>query len=478
MADVSALEGASAYAEQHDLYRLFQRMMRELVLHKPADPLGFLSRLLQSAETHKVIIAGAPASGKGTQCELIVAKYGLVHISTGDLLREHVRQGTPLGRQADAFMSSGRLVPDELMIDIVKEKLSGSECAAKGWLLDGFPRTAAQARALQAAGLLADVVIILDVPEEVLIERVVGRRLDPDTGKIYHLKFSPPPADVVSRLIQRSDDTEEKARVRLRQYNDNLAAIIDCFASRLRRIDGNRAKGAVFDDVSDAIARRRPVGAPRQPPRVAVVGAPGASTASVAQAVAGAVGAEFVHAGTALRVFVESGGSGDAAELAAVREALEKGTAAPDAAVVRAVRAALDTTRVRTNGYVLYGFPRNATQAGGLHGLPSIAEPNCSVTLSADEGAVRSRLASRRFDPQARCFYQLDDGAPPASVADRLVRLPCDSEDAIGRRLAAFQAAAANVRHALPLTLNVTLGGDRQHAVEQAVEFITNPPAQ
>ena len=247
---------AADYAEQHDIFRLFQRLLQELVIHKPEDPLEFLIKTLQTPEgfltdffnfTHctapKIIIAGAPACGKGTQCELIVKRFGLVHLSTGDILRAEVKAGTPLGKQAEGLMNAGKLVPDDLIIGIVKSKLDTDECRKRGWLLDGFPRTAAQAQAMQAAGIVADKFILLQVPDDVLIERVVGRRLDPDTGSIYHVKFNPPTdAAVAARLIQRDDDTEEKARVRLQQYHSHIAAIRDSFKHVTRVINGNRAK--------------------------------------------------------------------------------------------------------------------------------------------------------------------------------------------------------------------------------------------
>jgi len=187
----------------------------------------------------KLIIAGAPASGKGTQCEIIKEKYGVVHLSTGDMLRAAVAAGSEVGKQAKDFMDAGKLVPDEVIIGVVKDRLDESDCVEKGWLLDGFPRTPAQAEALADAGVSADCFIFLNVPDSILVERVVGRRTDPETGKIYHMTFSPPEDDkVLARLEQRSDDTEEKVKVRLEQFYANVEAVKGSYTDISVDVDG------------------------------------------------------------------------------------------------------------------------------------------------------------------------------------------------------------------------------------------------
>ncbi|KAF8712631.1 hypothetical protein HU200_028387 [Digitaria exilis] len=166
------------------------------------------------ADPLKVMISGAPASGKGTQCELIKTKYGLVHISAGDLLRAEIAAGSDNGKQAKEYMEKGQLVPDEIVVNMVKGRLAQPDSQENGWLLDGYPRSYSQAMALETGGIRPDIFILLDVPDELLVERVVGRRLDPVTGKIYHLKYSPPEnEEIASRLTQRFDDTEEKVQI-------------------------------------------------------------------------------------------------------------------------------------------------------------------------------------------------------------------------------------------------------------------------
>jgi len=201
-----------------------------------------------------IIIAGAPASGKGTQCESIVRDYGVIHLSTGDMLRAAVAAGSPVGKSAKDYMDAGKLVPDEVIIGVVKDRLSEADCQSDGWLLDGFPRTPGQAEALAAAGVTADCFIFLNVPDSVLVERVVGRRTDPDTGKIYHMTFSPPEdPEVLARLVQRSDDTEEKVVVRLEQFHANVEAVRGYYKDIAVTIDGTSSPVNVAEEIKTAV---------------------------------------------------------------------------------------------------------------------------------------------------------------------------------------------------------------------------------
>ncbi|XP_013660787.2 adenylate kinase 2, chloroplastic [Brassica napus] len=204
----------------------------------------------------KIMISGAPASGKGTQCELITQKYGLVHISAGDLLRAEIASGSENGKLAKEYMEKGQLVPDEIVVMMVKDRLSQTDSQQKGWLLDGYPRSSSQATALKGFGFQPDLFIVLEVPEDILIERVVGRRLDPVTGKIYHLKYSPPETEEISaRLTQRFDDTEEKAKLRLKTHNQNVSDVLSMYDDITIKIKGNRSKEEVFTQIDTALSQ-------------------------------------------------------------------------------------------------------------------------------------------------------------------------------------------------------------------------------
>ncbi|XP_021287748.1 adenylate kinase, chloroplastic [Herrania umbratica] len=205
-------------------------------------------------EPLKVMISGAPASGKGTQCELITKRYGLVHIAAGDLLRAEVASASENGKRAKEYMEKGELVPDEIVVMMVRERLLQPDSQEKGWLLDGYPRSLSQAAGLEDFGIHPDVFILLEVPEDILVERVVGRRLDPITGKIYHLKYSPPEnEEIASRLTQRFDDTEEKVKLRLRTHHQNVEAVLSKYKDITVKVNGNAPKENVFAQIDAAL---------------------------------------------------------------------------------------------------------------------------------------------------------------------------------------------------------------------------------
>lgn len=182
----------------------------------------------------RLILLGAPGAGKGTQASFICKKYGIPQISTGDMLRAAVKAGTPLGIQAKAIMESGGLVSDDLIINLVKERIAQPDCEA-GFLFDGFPRTIPQADAMKAAGVKLDYVLEMDVPFDAIIERMSGRRSHPTSGRTYHVKFNPPKLngkdDVTGEpLVQRDDDREETVRKRLEVYSAQTRPLVDYYS--------------------------------------------------------------------------------------------------------------------------------------------------------------------------------------------------------------------------------------------------------
>lgn len=190
-----------------------------------------------------LILLGAPGAGKGTQAETITRALGIPQVSTGDLIRAAIRERTPLGREFQSYANAGALVPDGLVNRIVEDRLSQPDCKG-GFLLDGFPRTLAQAEwltgALAAAGRRIDRVLLVEVDDAVILERITGRRSDPETGRVYHVAFDPPPPDVAPRLVQRPDDTEAVLTKRLREYHEKTNQVVPYYErlGLLSRVDG------------------------------------------------------------------------------------------------------------------------------------------------------------------------------------------------------------------------------------------------
>lgn len=211
----------------------------------------------------KVIMLGAPGAGKGTQAKKLAAEYSIPHISTGDIFRANIKEGTELGKKAKAYMDAGQLVPDELVCDLVVDRIQQDDCN-NGYLLDGFPRTIPQAEALDAAveklGEKIDYAVNIDVPDDNIINRMSGRRACVGCGATYHIVFNPPKVEDVcdvcgKSLILRDDDKPETVKTRLDVYHAQTQPLIDYYAGRgvLVTVDGTQNMDKVFADIKDIL---------------------------------------------------------------------------------------------------------------------------------------------------------------------------------------------------------------------------------
>jgi len=216
----------------------------------------------------RLILLGAPGAGKGTQATFIKEKYNIPQISTGDMLRAAVKAGTALGLAAKKVMDAGGLVSDDIIIGLVKDRLTQADCA-NGYLFDGFPRTIPQADAMKDAGVAIDYVLEIDVPDDAIIERMGGRRVHPGSGRTYHVKFNPPKIDgkddaTGEELIQRDDDKEETVKKRLTVYHEQTEVLVDYYtkwaesgrpgAPKYRKIAGVGPVDTIRDSAFAALA--------------------------------------------------------------------------------------------------------------------------------------------------------------------------------------------------------------------------------
>ncbi|UMZ75414.1 adenylate kinase [Natranaerofaba carboxydovora] len=209
----------------------------------------------------RVILMGAPGAGKGTQAERLVEALKIPHIATGDIFRAAVKEGTELGNKAKSYMDAGKLVPDEIVIGIVKERLMKPDCK-QGFLLDGFPRTVSQAEALDEnlKDRPIDYAVYIDADFDDLVERISGRRICSKCGKSYHVKFNPPDVrgvcdDDGGDLYQRDDDNEETAKERLEVYNEQTSPLIKYYEDKglLKRVNGSQDPNGVYKEILNVL---------------------------------------------------------------------------------------------------------------------------------------------------------------------------------------------------------------------------------
>lgn len=209
----------------------------------------------------RIVMLGAPGAGKGTQAVRMAKEMGTPHISTGDIFRKNLREGTDLGKKVQGYLNSGGLVPDELTCEIVADRLQEADCA-NGYILDGFPRSVPQAEML--TGFLAkrgekiEVAVNIDVPDEEIVGRLSARRSDPETGAVYNLKFNPPPPEIADKLIQREDDKPETVKARLETYHETTEPIIAYYGELgvLKNVPGDNATpDEIYQHIMDVLPK-------------------------------------------------------------------------------------------------------------------------------------------------------------------------------------------------------------------------------
>ncbi|RHY31057.1 hypothetical protein DYB32_003803 [Aphanomyces invadans] len=380
----------------------------------------------------KLIICGPPAGGKGTQCELLVQQHGVVHLSTGDILRAAIQAGSDIGLKAKTFMDAGELVPDDVIIRVIVDRLDQPDCQQKGWLLDGFPRTEVQAHAMVGLGIIPHLVIILDVPASEVIQRISGRRVDVATGKTYHLVFNPPPPGV--EVVQRSDDTEDTIKVRLTKYNENCGAVINTFSktSRVLRVDGMQGKDKIGAEIHRAIKGGATAKHEAMPPKLIICGPPAGGKGTQCEQLVKKYRVIHLSTGDILREAVQAGTDTGLK----AKKYMDMGELVPDELIMDTILDRLGQPDCAQHGWLLDGFPRNEAQARCMVSFGIL--PDMVLVLDVPDEDVVARISGRRVDPTTGKTYHITFNPPPADVSDRVVQRSDDTEATVRIRLKTY----------------------------------------
>uniref|UniRef100_A0A8B9XUF2 Adenylate kinase 8 n=1 Tax=Bos mutus grunniens TaxID=30521 RepID=A0A8B9XUF2_BOSMU len=397
------------YGEANHIFELMQNMLEQLLIHQPKDPIPFMIDHLQRDNDYvpKIVILGPPASGKTT-----IAMWLAKHLSTNLLSVESLiaKEYSPLAADARMHYQKFKMVPDMLLIRLMQERLKEEDCVRRGWILDGIPETREQALTIQTLGISPRHVIVLSAPDTVLIERNLGKRIDPQTGEIYHTTFDwPPESEIQNRLMVPAGIFEGETARKLLEYHRNIVRILPSYPKILKVISADQPCVDVFYQVC------------------------------CGQLLKEAVADKSKYSDL-------------------IQPFFEKEIAVPDNIIMKVLKQRLDQQDCVERGWVLHGFPRDLDQA---HLMDSLGyKPNRVFFLNVPFDSVIERLSLRRTDPITGERYHLMYKPPPTiEVQARLLQNPKDSEEQIKLKMDLFYRNSAELEQFYGDA--ITLNGDQ-----------------
>ena len=436
------LEDAASYCERKKVFQLFESLLQSVLVDRPDQPLDYLIKVLGREPTARVIVAGPPGAQAASVCELLASKTGLVHVIASDVWRELARLNSASGLEAKSLVENGLEVPDELLLQMLKEKLTSGECVSNGWVMEGFPSTPSQARAMLSQGLIPTRYLHVAVSDAEVLRRLTGRRVDPQENRVYHLTDEPPPdAATAGRLVQRGADTHEAVSERLASYRQAMQDVLPQFAKTLVELDGSKAGSAGVDAMIDKIVggglvtTEMPTRAPRGCPRVLLLGGPGADLTALGAALAQRYGVKCISAIDLLHAAAINGNKHARAAME-TPEPLKMAEAQLGPIVIDR----LQQEDVRVSGFVLIGFPNTKGQANKLKAAGVWLRDVVHVEMS--DAAATAAVCGRRYDPWDGELYHIDTNMPlEPEVAARLVAHPKHSKAVVKSQLKTWNQA-------------------------------------
>ncbi|XP_076854314.1 adenylate kinase 8 [Brachyhypopomus gauderio] len=453
----------AVYAEKHEIFDLIQTLMRNLIVDKPRDPIQYLIGLLkrENIEVPRVMLLGPPASGKRTLAKKLCECIGAIHVTASDILKDD----TDLTRAAQKYREENQEVPQDLWIKLIQQRLWRSDCVRRGWVLEAIPKNRGEALCLQEAGISPEHVVILQAPDNVLIERSLGKRIDPVTGDVYHVTFIWPDSPEVTQRLEKPQGpmTKDHIAQKLRAYHKQACGLQTTYHSRLRVIDADQPHVDVFAQARDYVLTRSRSDAPHTP-RIVLLGPPGCGKSLQARLLAHKYSVVDVCCGELLKAVAADDSS--MGEL--IKPFLESGRQVPDLMVRQILTERLSRLDCTTRGWVLHGFPRNVDQAAELQEAGFGPSRVFFLEMSDDVGIAR--LALRSVDPATgERYHLLLNPAPNEEVQARLWYDPQDSEEELHKRMKDYWDQVAGLQTFYPQAVRVNADQD-PHTVFECLE--------
>ncbi|XP_068594782.1 adenylate kinase 8 [Brachionichthys hirsutus] len=447
----------SVYADKHNLFHLLQRMLTGLLIDQPEDPISYLVRLLQAADVPKIMLLGPPAVGKHSAAKKLSAELGAVHVTTDSLLEDQ----SELSAEARQYALTHQEIPAELLIQLIKRRLNSVDCVDKGWVMEGVPQTFLQALRLQQAGVIPQHVVMLEAPDDVLLERARGRLVDPLTADVYHQTFLWPADDAVAqRLEKRRDLPEEQRLADLQRYRREVTALTSAYQHVLRVVNSDQPITDVYQQVAAFVKTRRYY----RTPRILLLGPPGSGKSHQARQLSEKYKMVDVSCGRLLRAAAADGSAvGDE-----VQPYLDGGTPVPDPLVLKVLDKRLSRLDCCSRGWILHGFPRDLEQVRSLQ--ESQHRPNRVYFLEVTDDVCLERITLRATDPvTGERFHVVTRPAPNSEVHKRLRTRPEDGVDTVTQELRLYRKHTAALQSVYPDAVHIDADQDF-HSVFEALE--------